>query len=62
MPNNHANPHIGEAGVLEAVEEEHIEVVCDRAMARQVIRALKEAHPYEEVIIDVVPLIEVDQL
>jgi hypothetical protein len=62
LPSEQANPHIGEAGTLETVEEEHIEVVCDRGTARQVIQALKDAHPYEEVIIDIVPLINEDQL
>lgn len=62
LPNDEANPHIGEPGVLEVVEEEHVEVVCDRAVAKQVIAALREAHPYEEVIADIVPLIDEDQL
>jgi len=62
LPNDQANPHIGEAGTLETVEEEHIEVVCDRTIAKQVIQALKDSHPYEEVIIDIVPLIDEDQL
>jgi len=61
-PNDKAKPHIGKAGKLETVEEEHIEVVCDRVVAKRVIRALKEAHPYEEVIIDIVPLVDEDQL
>jgi len=58
MPSENANPYIGEANKLEAVEEEQIEVVCDRAIAKQVIAALKAAHPYEEVIIDITPLID----
>lgn len=58
MPSQNASPHIGEANKLEVVEEEQIEVVCDRAIARQVITALKSAHPYEEVIIDITPLID----
>lgn len=62
MPSDAANPHIGEANKLEVVEEEHIEVVCDRAIAKQVIQALKQAHPYEEVIVDIVPLIDEGQL
>jgi hypothetical protein len=61
-PNEKANPHIGEAGTLEVVEEEHIEVVCDRTVAKVVIQALKEVHPYEEVIVDVVPLVDENQL
>jgi len=62
MPNDQANPHIGQANKLEVVEEEQIEVTCDRAIAKQVIAALKDAHPYEEVIIEVVPLIDEDDL
>lgn len=62
MPSGEANPHIGKAGTLEAVKEEHIEVVCDRDKAKEVIRALREAHPYEEVIVDIVLLIDEGQL
>lgn len=62
LPGDKANPHIGEAGMLETVEEEHIEVVCDRTAAKQVIKALRDAHPYEEVIVNIVPLIGEDQL
>lgn len=61
-PNQQADPHIGEAGKLEAVEEEQIEVVCDRSNAKQVISALKAAHPYEEVIVDITPLLDEDAL
>ena len=58
MPSKDADPHIGEANKLEVVEEEQIEVVCDRMIAKQVIAALKAAHPYEEVIINIIPLID----
>lgn len=61
-PNENADPHIGEANKLEVVEEEQIEVVCNRAIAKQVIAALKAAHPYEEVIVEVTPLIDEAQL
>lgn len=62
MPSENANPHIGQANKLEAVEEEQIEVVCDRSIAKQVIAALKSAHPYEEVIVDITPLIDEEEL
>lgn len=62
MPNDQAHPHIGEANKLEAVEEEQVEVTCDRAVAKQVIAALKDAHPYEEVIVEITPLIDQDDL
>jgi hypothetical protein len=62
MPSEKANPHLGTANRLEVVDEERIEVVCDRSKAKQVIAALKKAHPYEEVIIDIIPLLDEDQL
>lgn len=61
-PSENADPHIGEANKLEVVEEEQIEVVCGRAIAKQVIAALKAAHPYEEVIVDITPLIDEEML
>lgn len=58
LPLDGANPHIGQVGKLETVEEEQIEVICDRAVAKQVVAAMKKAHPYEEVI----PLIDENDL
>ena len=62
IPSGMTNPHIGEADKLEVVEEERVEVVCDRASAKQVIQALRQAHPYEEATVDIVPLIDEGQL
>lgn len=57
-PSKNAQPHIGEANVPEVVEEERIEVICDRADAKQVIAAMKAAHPYEEVAFDMYALLD----
>jgi hypothetical protein len=62
LPVGKANPHIGQVGKFEVVEEEQIEVICDRGVAKQVIAVLKETHPYEEVIIEVIPLIDEEDL
>jgi hypothetical protein len=62
VPNASANPHIGRPNLLEVVEEEHVEVVCERVNAKNVIAALRQAHPYEEVIVDIVPLIDETEL
>ena len=61
-PGRSSNPHIGKKNQHEIVEEERIEVVCDRNNAKNVIRALKIAHPYEEVAFDIIPLLTEDQL
>jgi hypothetical protein len=62
LPTKDANPHIGTPGQFEKVTEERVEVVCNRSDAKNVIAALKTAHPYEEVIIDIVPLLDEDLL
>ena len=47
--NEVANPHIGQSGVLEEVEEDHIEISpIDIKDVKSVVNALIEAHPYEE--------------
>ncbi len=56
LPGKGANPHIGKVGEIEAVVEERIETVCDRAKLGTVLAAMKAAHPYEEVAYDVYAL------
>jgi len=48
VPEAGANPAVGEVGKLEAVDEERIEVLCERSVIPAVIEAMKKAHPYEE--------------
>lgn len=62
LPSSGANPHVGVVGQINTVEEERIEVVCQRKNAKTVIAAMKETHPYEEVAYDVYPLLEDSQL
>lgn len=58
MPNDKANPYIGENNKLEFVEEEKLEFVCAVDQVKKVISKLRETHPYEEPAIDIVPLID----
>ena len=55
-PEAGANPTIGEVGKLEAVEEERIETVCSEEKLKDVLKAIKEVHPYEEPATDVYPI------
>lgn len=48
-----ANPHIGEVGEMQYVEEYRVETLCQGDVVRKVIAALREAHPYEEPAFDV---------
>lgn len=42
-----ANPAIGEVGAIERVTEWKVEIVCDAACVGAVVKAMKQAHPYE---------------
>ena len=48
-PNEQANPHIGAADKLEKVDEDRIEVILPKHLQGEMLTALKQAHPYEEV-------------
>ena len=52
------NPHIGKCNHLEFVEEDRLEVVCDIKNVKKVLKALRDTHPYEEPVIDIIPLLD----
>ena len=62
MPNKDANPYIGKKEKLEYVNENKLEVICDIKLAKEVIKEIREHHPYEEPAIDIVPLIDEEDL
>jgi len=49
QPNEQASPHVGTALVQEEVNENRIELIFPSHLQHQVLRALRQAHPYEEV-------------
>jgi dinuclear metal center YbgI/SA1388 family protein len=49
LPMENANPTVGFIGIREDVEENRIEVMFPTYLQEKVIRALKQAHSYEEV-------------
>ena len=51
-----SRPAIGRRGVLERVQEVRLEMVAPRRALGRVVRAMKEAHPYEEVAHDIYAL------
>ncbi len=60
IPNDDANPHIGTKNKLEFVKEVKLEFVCDIDKVKLVVEKLRDAHPYEEPAIDIVPLLDVN--
>jgi len=61
-PSEKANPYIGEKNKIEFVEEEKLEAVCDMENVKNVLKKLREVHPYEEPGIDIIPLIDENDL
>lgn len=55
-PSEKANPYSGKIGELETVDEWRLEVIVPQAKSGDVIRAMKAAHPYEEVAYDLLAL------
>lgn len=49
MPTGSAQPHVGEAGVQEKVNEVRAEVIYPIHLEGKILAALRAAHPYEEV-------------
>ena len=52
------NPALGEAGREERVAELRVETVVAEEHVAAVVRALRDAHPYEEPAYDVYPLLD----
>lgn len=61
-PSDNANPYIGTKKNLEFVNEEKLEMICDINIVKDVIKKLREVHPYEEPAIDIIPLINEEDL
>ena len=57
MPCNGANPAIGDVGVVSKVSEVKIEFICHKTKVKQVMQAIQDNHPYEEVACDIMPLL-----
>jgi len=53
-PLHGSQPFIGSQDVLETVAEYRVEMVCEDAVIKAVIDALRQAHPYEEPAFDVI--------
>jgi len=55
-PMQGANPFEGEIGSISEVAEYRVDVNCKRELVNEAIKAIRSAHPYEETLINVIPL------
>jgi|TARA_R110000782_G_scaffold19140_4_gene52213 dinuclear metal center YbgI/SA1388 family protein len=57
LPEQGAEPAVGEVGRMERVRERRLEMVCSKRALPLVIETLKQFHPYEEPAFDIVELV-----
>ena len=50
------NPYLGSLGEISSEPELKVEVTCRTAAVENTLRAIKAVHPYEEPVINVIPL------
>jgi hypothetical protein len=50
-------PYKGRAGNIEDADECRVETVCYEKELPRILRAMREAHPYEEIAYDIIPLL-----
>ena len=55
-PMQGAKPFEGEVGKISEVAEYKLEVNCTRDLVNEAIKVIKQVHPYEEPLINVIPL------
>lgn len=53
-------PAIGEIGELVELAEDKLEVICKKEKVKEVVSAIKRTHPYEEIPIEIYPMLEED--
>lgn len=51
-----SDPYIGDINKLEEEKELKVEVTCEKEMVDKLINEIKKVHPYEEAVINVIPL------
>ncbi|MCC6616539.1 MAG: hypothetical protein IT320_23905 [Anaerolineae bacterium] len=59
-PSAAANPTLGAKETINEVPEVRVETICPRDKVKQVVTAIRAAHPYEEPMIYLLPLLSED--
>jgi dinuclear metal center YbgI/SA1388 family protein len=61
LPTESTNPHIGEHDKQTYVDEARVELIFPNYLKKQILSALRAAHPYEEVAYYIIPLLNENQ-
>jgi hypothetical protein len=59
-PLDGAHPYAGARGEISAGMECKLEVLCPAPLALDAVRAIRRVHPYEEPIVNVIPLLTLE--
>ena len=57
-PNSNATPFVGDSNMLNCVEEDRVEMLCDDSLVKVVTKALKTSHPYEVPAYDFIQIVD----
>ena len=60
IASKNANPFLGEAGKEFSTKEIKLCFKCSKENVKDVVNYIKEIHPYEEVGLDIIPLVDLD--
>ncbi|MBV2155452.1 hypothetical protein [Kitasatospora sp. SUK 42] len=58
LPSPDAQPYDGTAGELQTAPEVRVESICEQHQAAAVLKAVRAVHPYEEAVINFLPIFE----
>ncbi len=61
-PVDGANPYIGNTGVRSTENEVRIEFKCKYSEIKEKVNFIKSIHPYEEVEIDIIPILDTSDI
>lgn len=56
-PVDGANPYLGKVGEIEFAPEYKLEFRCEEKDLQLTVKTIKENHPYEEVCINIIPIV-----
>lgn len=59
-PLDGSSPFLGTQGLVEAVDEYRVEMLCPDNQLTEIVAALRASHPYEEPAFDVWPLVSIE--
>jgi hypothetical protein len=62
LPMDGAHPALGSVGEINCVPEAKIEFICEKGKVADVIAEIKSVHPYEEIPIDILPMLDFDTI